>query len=292
MVYCKQALRAVDLVALLRSRGLRFINFDRAERYINCIGYHRLSAYFPPFYGSRNVFRPKVKFNDILCLYVFDRKLRLITLDPVQRIEVSIRTTISNYMSLKYNPFWYMDYKLFSDVAAYHKFIGILIKHTGKSSLDSMHSCRNFCSDAGMYQLPPSWMIAEELPLGCWSKLYEQLNNKQDKRNIADRFNFKWEDFLSWLKFITTLRNLLSHHRRFWNTTLPIQPVNLKRYAPDRGTGHGSYINFVVVWKLLRYISPNSHWNLRLNQHLQTSPFDIHYHMGFPTDWQELKFWK
>ncbi|MEG9533976.1 Abi family protein [Mannheimia indoligenes] len=52
----------------------------------------------------------------MLNLYIFDRELRLIVLDAIERIEVSIRTKISNEMSIQsQNPFWYIKEDYFQN---------------------------------------------------------------------------------------------------------------------------------------------------------------------------------
>lgn len=82
----------------------------KASECLSRIGYYRLSAYW---YSSRmsevytdpadnkqktrvlDDFRPGTKFSDALDFYVFDKKLRLLVLDALERIEVGIRTDIA-----------------------------------------------------------------------------------------------------------------------------------------------------------------------------------------------------
>lgn len=290
--YNKPALSALDLTALLRSKGLDITDAPKAERYLNTIGYYRLSAYFIPFYAQQDVFRQGVTFDDILSLYIFDRKLRLLTLDPVQRIEVAVRTAISNHMSLKYGPFWMMDYQLFENFSIYHQLIGIALKHATPKNNNLSLPCRHYFSAYGDYPLPPSWTLIEELPMGCWSKLFANLKNNQDKRAIAAHFSFSWRDFASWLQTATVLRNILAHHRRFWNVTVPILPANMPHYIQGGGTLQGPYVSFAVIMRLLAAFTHHSSWNKRLAAHMKTCPLDIHIHMSFPHRWQQLPFWQ
>ncbi|ASU15526.1 Abi family protein [Actinobacillus pleuropneumoniae] len=81
------------------------------------ISYYRFSAYTIPFQKLNNPnhhFKPNTTFDDILNLYIFDRELRLLVLDAIERIEVSVRTQISNVMGTQaQNPFWYMQESYF-----------------------------------------------------------------------------------------------------------------------------------------------------------------------------------
>lgn len=84
----KSALDAGELLKLLLQRGLIIPDQKRATHYLQTIGYYRLSVYFIPFKNSKDRFCPQANFEDILELYIFDRKLRLLALDPPERIEM------------------------------------------------------------------------------------------------------------------------------------------------------------------------------------------------------------
>src|SRR5690625_121561 len=59
------------------------------------IGYYRLSPYTIPFQkaGPEHRLRDGTSFDDVLDLYVFDRALRLVVMDALERIEVAVRAT-------------------------------------------------------------------------------------------------------------------------------------------------------------------------------------------------------
>ena len=88
---------------LLKERGLIVENEQKALGYLKTIGYYRLSGYLYSFrqFDSRN---PKYKldsfiedsqFDDVKELYMFDKKLRQMALDALERIEVALRVNIS-----------------------------------------------------------------------------------------------------------------------------------------------------------------------------------------------------
>lgn len=289
--YEKPALTPKELVALLRDKGLLIENAERAERYVKNIGYHRLSTYFSPFSSAEN-FAQNTTFDDILSLYIFDRKLRLLTLDPIQRIEIAVRAEISNHMSLEYGAFWFLDSTLFQDKDEHARFVENAKKCAGKSSKQSSQACRDYHLRYGDHELPPSWILIEELPMGCWSKIFSNLIRKQDKRAIADQFHFSWPDFHGWLHPLSIFRNLLAHHRRFWNCTIPVNPPKLEKYAKDCGPIQGSYKNFVVIMTMLKTFINQTQWPKHLAKILESCPLDIHQHMHFPQGWEDMPFWQ
>ena len=63
------------------------------------IGYHRLSAYIYPFYKrpkSELVLKEGITFEQVLTLYRFDKKLRILLFNEIEKIEVAIRSVLAN----------------------------------------------------------------------------------------------------------------------------------------------------------------------------------------------------
>lgn len=108
-----------DLAALLSQRGLIFDDKERVCQYIRNIGYYRLSAYFYPFLEipkERQVFKPESSFDAALRLYRFDKKLRLFIFNEIEKIEISLRSTLANVMAKEtHNIFWMTDGSLFAN---------------------------------------------------------------------------------------------------------------------------------------------------------------------------------
>jgi len=54
-------------------------------------------------------FLPNTSLKLLYDLYEFDRRLRLLVIDAIERIEVSVRAVISNYMGPTYGSHWYLE---------------------------------------------------------------------------------------------------------------------------------------------------------------------------------------
>lgn len=81
-------------VALLQQRGMHISNIAQAQFFLQHLNYYRLRAYWIPFEADcvTHKFKPGTCFDDVLILYNFDRELRLLILDSIERIEVSVRS--------------------------------------------------------------------------------------------------------------------------------------------------------------------------------------------------------
>lgn len=89
--YTKKALTCQEQIEQLISRGLIIEEPQKAIHYFSQISYYRLSAYMYPFLADKekHLFKPNVTFQNILDIYNFDRELRLLIMDAIERIEVS-----------------------------------------------------------------------------------------------------------------------------------------------------------------------------------------------------------
>ena len=110
----KQALDLAAQRSLLVQRGMIVADPARADHYLRFIGYYRLSGYWFPFQYRddspyHDNFRPGTDFETVLDRYVFDRRLRVLIMDAAERIEVAARTAISNALSERAGPHWYLD---------------------------------------------------------------------------------------------------------------------------------------------------------------------------------------
>ncbi|MFA1626344.1 Abi family protein [Rhizobium mongolense] len=124
-----------DQLDILISRGLQVDDEDKALEYLEKIGYYRLSGYWYPFREQTGPFirltdkfrKPKklkvetlrldrflnhASFQNAVDLYVFDKKLRLIALDALERIEVALRVDVSHTLG-KADKFAYLRPDLF-----------------------------------------------------------------------------------------------------------------------------------------------------------------------------------
>ena len=100
--YTKTYSSPSQLVTLLQSRGLHVENVARAGNYLRHIGYYRFSAYLYPLLTTPkedHVFKPGAAFNQALDMYRFDRHLRLLMFNEIEKIEVAVRSAIVNITS-------------------------------------------------------------------------------------------------------------------------------------------------------------------------------------------------
>jgi abortive infection bacteriophage resistance protein len=309
MKFEKPALPIPELLGKWRDRGLQIQDASEAEHYLRFIGYYRLSAYALPLQesvasvdaGVDKPFKVGASFGDILNLYRFDRELRLLFMDAIERIEVAVRTCIVNEMSLAHGPHWFMDAVHFNPNARrfkHHQFLDLVDKElkiaNGSKSPHKPHHevfINHYYDTYTEPYLPPAWMIAETLTLGTWSQIFENLRVTEKRKAIAYPLQTDERVLRNWLHALTYLRNLCAHHSRLWNRKLVIKPVITNRHAPFLKANDRCYSMAVVAEDLLRIIAPGTSWAQRLHHLLASHPYADPAAMGFPVGWESEPFW-
>lgn len=310
--YNKAPLSFRDQLELLKSRGLEVENEPKAITYLQSINYYRLSAYFLPYQKTKDNFNTGVTFKHIIRNYVFDRELRLLIFDCIERIEVAIRTQFIYCMALHYNDsHWQDDKDLF--IKPYHNKLGNLIdpysefqniiiraKKAKRPEVFIKHYIDEYDSPSN----PPSWMSFELLTMGELSFLYKGLKHKEDKKRIADFFDVHYTVFTSWLHTLTYVRNICAHHSRLWNKELAIEPDILKKpkgeWISERYENNSRVFYFICTLRyLLKRTNPGNSLKEKLQALFEKYPTVPVEYIGIPSDgkgnmldWKNEPLWK
>ncbi len=299
-VFSKPSLPIQELLQQWRQRGLVVVDERKAEHYLAVIGYYRLSAYTLPFQiqNSDHCFRQGITFEHILDLYEFDRELRLLVMDAVERIEIAFRSVLNNHMALNYGAHWYLNEQLFRRKYCHKSLLSTLERESQRSKEVFL---RHYRKQYDSPRLPASWMIVETLSFGQLSIIYENLVSQQDQKRIAQNFCIHAEVLRSWMQSLSYVRNLCAHHARLWNRELanapkiPQNPQNLwvcQDLKQEIDASRRIYLVFVVLMYLLSSMNLESRWRFRLKGLIERYPVAAKENMGIPKGWVDDPFWQ
>jgi abortive infection bacteriophage resistance protein len=279
----------------LKSRGLVINSDERAIDYLSNIGYFRLSAYFYPLLEqpkNQHIFKPNSNFETALNMYKFDRKLRVLLFNEIEKIEVAIRSTITDIVSHELNDvFWMTNPQYFMNRAKFDTTCENIIREVDRSSEDFITQFKQNYND----QYPPAWMIAEIAPLGVLCNVFTNLKDTSIKKKVAKRFGIQHEVFHSWILTLAGLRNRCCHHARLWNKKLILHPtIPIKTAFPfvkNMSDLDRMYCRLCIVKYFISTIAPNNKFTTKLKELLSHySNIDINA-MGFPADWEHEPLW-
>lgn len=102
--YDKPPLSLSAQLALLEERGMSIPDRPAAEHYLRHINYYRLAGYCLPFESdhANHRLQPGTCLDDVLNIYIFDRELRLLLLDAIERVETSVRAQWAYHLSTEH----------------------------------------------------------------------------------------------------------------------------------------------------------------------------------------------
>lgn len=120
MIYNKQTFTIVEHIQQLRNRGLQINDEELAIHYLSHVSYYRLAGYWWPMQSNKEThnFKPDSKFEDVVSLYNFDRELRILLFDVIEKIEISLRTKLIYHLSHEFDPWWFQNTTIFQDSGA------------------------------------------------------------------------------------------------------------------------------------------------------------------------------
>lgn len=299
MKFTKPALSIADQIALLERRGMVIPDRARAEHYLRHISYYRLRAYWLPFeqpapVNGDHMFRGGTSFEDTLALYVFDRHLRLLVMDAVERIEVSLRGAWAHHLAVKYGPHGYIDAAHYGRTDHYAKALAGLIEEIERSRDTFIVHYKTKYDDPA---LPPVWMAAEVMSLGQLSKWLGNLKLRADRQAIAKPYGLDESVLVSLAHHLAHVRNICAHHGRLWNKqftvtmAVPNSPGALK-LAMNPNATRKLYNTLAIIGYLIGIIAPGTEWRKHLVELLATCPLAEPTAMGFPADWAGRPAWR
>jgi abortive infection bacteriophage resistance protein len=285
--YLKPALSYDQQIDLLERRGLVIGDRARAMRWLSRTNYYRFSAYLFPFRNSDDTYAAGTSFDLICTTYNFDRKLRLLVMDAIERVEIWLRTAITYELAHHCGPFGYLQKDHFKRGFDHSAFMEKLREEQRRSNETFVvHYRKKY--DGENYL--PVWMVTELLTLGSLSHLYSALPLELKKR-IAASIKVDEKVLTGWLHSIGYVRNICAHHSRLWNRTLAIKPRCPKRWVYGRIDNGQIYLLLVVLGYVLGKIAPSSSWYSRLVQLMDLHPDIVATAMGFPGDWKSKEPW-
>jgi abortive infection bacteriophage resistance protein len=315
MPYSKPYLPVSDQVSLLVARGMRVDDSAKAERYLTRIGYYRLSAYWYLYRQPNGVrtrgddFVSGADFEHVLNLYVFDRKMRLLALDAIERIEIACRTAIAliigkrgaNAHLVASN----LDGRFTKHINRRHRKTAYAIwtEKLDKKFNDSKEDFANHFKSKYPGESPPIWIASELWDFGLLSHFLEGMKHA-DRVEVANMFNVAEPNvFCSWIRTLNFIRNLCAHHCRLWNHSLIDQPMMPKHGVMpmiDHLIGNTKsqerfYGGAVIIRYLLLQVSPDSDWAESFKSLVQTFPEDSILrlaHAGFTPSWDKESIWQ
>ncbi|WP_244891668.1 Abi family protein [Boudabousia liubingyangii] len=307
----KRATTFAEQLAILRERGME-VDEQLAEQWLKNVSYYRLSGYWygnrilEPNYSPKNpkrldTFKPGTTFEEIVKLYEFDRKLRTLIHDGMERIEVTLRARIGELLIHK-GPLSYQDPNLFRESFDHESWLKTTRGRVERAKQRSA-AIKHYDEHYDDY---PFWVLADVLDFSDLSQLYDGLL-LEDQRFISEGLGLKvnpeklmsstkksyyrQDPLARWCEQFTVVRNTCAHHSRLWNRHFTPASTNAFRTIPSldslpRSQSERLYGTLLMMAFILKSVSPGSSWIKKVislvENEFSVSPRRNTVEMGFP----------
>lgn len=307
-----------DQLAQLEKRGMGVEDRAAALDYLERIGYYRLSGYWYPMRAidtaaslaqgqavRSNTFVDGTRFEDVVRLYVFDKKLRLLALDALERIELAVRVDVAHLLGQR-------DPKAHENPACLHgNFAKRLIARgpdAGKTEYQVwlakyqalLHRARKepfVQHHKQQYGALPIWAAIEVWDFGLLSKLFAGMKHA-DQQTVGAIYGAPdGQTFAQWLRSLNFVRNVSAHHSRLWNLNVVERSAVPADWLATLDNSR-PFFYFSLMQQLLNVICPNSTWGQRVAELLEGGFPNTQNRvlslddLGAVTGWAEAKPWK
>lgn len=296
--YEKKALTYAEQAQQLIQRGL-VAELEELEYRLTSVSYYRLSGYLHP-YRKRDeeglvldAFHEETTLQTVWNIYCFDRKLRVLLLDAIERIEVSYRTKLVYAFSHLHGAFGHTEEQNLPKLEAekYLEWRLSLVEETRRSKEEfKKHFLKKYEE-----QNLPLWMVAELMSMGSLLTMFNGVA-PEIKREIASSYAIPDEVAFSWLRSLNGARNICAHHARMWNRELGYPPMLPNKAEEWMGELKPQQNRVGVILYICRYllakISRSSQWHTRVEALFTEYPDIPLEKMGLTDAWTKHPIWK
>lgn len=301
MIYSKSEITIQEQIDQLKSRGLIISNEGIAKKFLENISYYRLAGYWWPMQADKTLhtFKPNSTFENVLNIYNFDRELRILIFDVIERVEVGFRTKLIYHLSHELSPWWFEDSTYFKDAVEHNKTLNSLDRELQQTKeVFITEHYKKYHTDT---RRPPAWKTLEVVSFGVISKFYGNLKSTiGSKDSISAELGTVNHTFLpSWLQSIAQIRNICAHHGRLWNKNLPGRPKLLPNppmpwiaNVPAVNEHYMLYVHLCCMKYLMNTINPGNSFTQNLQDLLAKYPNIDPNALGMKTNWFNEPLWK
>ena len=296
-----------EQISILKSKDLTITDEETAKQVLLKENYFFISGYrhlLMRTYKDKK-FIKGATFEELYAIFNFDRHVRNICFKNILIIENNIKSIISYQLSKKYgfqeknylSPNNYTQDPL--KARQVHDVLNKMRKQlafNGKKHTATMHYLTN-------YGYIPMWILVKVLSFGLMSEFYCILKT-EDKQEIAELYNIKYEELEIFLYLLANFRNLCAHEDILYDhrtqRSIPNNEIHKKlqieKIENEYKYGKNDLFALIIIFKYMlredefrEMIREISYEIDILNGKINTVSIEtILNRIGFPINWKEI----
>ena len=297
-----------EQLKIFESKGLTINDREKAKNVLLRENYFFLNGYRFIFMVSNSdrKFLKNVTFDELYCMFCFDREFRNILFKNLLIVENNIKSIISYKLSIKYG-YKEKNYLKPSNFTSDRKEQRRVNDVLGKMNRQIRVNAQNHTATLhyiSNYGYIPLWVLVKVLSFGLINELYGILK-VEDQKEIADIYKVDVDNMIIYLALLANYRNLCAHEDIVFDhkTQRYISPTVYHEKLGIPKDEFGDYVYgkndiFALILILKQMLDPDKFAQMMNEINLKLQDFTwqvksininkLYDYMGFPDNYMEI----
>lgn len=278
-----------DLLAKAHNMGFKDALTGQAAHFFSKVGYEYAKGYFALFFDSGKPIE-NMSLMNVNKIILFDKAFKSLLMEYIGLFELQFRAQYSSALARGRGAFAHRNPKNFKDRTRFEQF---LRKYEAEFNRQMKNRNRTVINGYEKYGDVPAWTAVEIMSFGTLSMLYGNTKSRAIRDEVARSFNASMEEFASWTRALSSVRNVCAHFGQLCGKRLVSRPKKIPGIPGDNGNP------FYIVAILLKLLRENalfiqdvslSYELLMLRDVLQllNDNYEVLATCRIPADWQSI----
>lgn len=201
-----------ELIENIKNKNIKIKNEENVRKILETNNYYFIMGYKFAFKNQDGTYKENTSFEDIYSLYIFDKMLKLIILDPLLEIEQKLKTIYTNNYSSRYG-FKKEDIIESSNYDTTNQYLTDTIVNLEKQLNDFGNKNKAVMFYKNNHKFVPLWVYMKVLSFGTVRDMFyvSKTNDKDYMKNKLTDENISSSEIANILRLLVRVRNICCH---------------------------------------------------------------------------------
>ena len=201
-----------ELISNIKSKKINIKNEKNVRNILETNNYYFIMGYKFAFKNTNGTYKDNISFEDIYSLYIFDKTLKLIILDPILEIEQKLKTIYTNNYSCRYG-FKINDILNSNNYDLSNNYLSDTLSNLEKQLNDFGNKNKAIMFYKNNHSFIPLWVYMKVLSFGMIRDMFyiSKTNDKDYMKNKLTREKINSSDVANMLRLLVRVRNICCH---------------------------------------------------------------------------------
>jgi len=201
-----------QLINNIKSKKISIKDEDNVRNILETNNYYFIMGYKFAFKNVEGTYKDNTYFEDIYSLYIFDKMLKLIILDPILEIEQKLKTIYTNNYSYRYG-FKINDILDRNNYDLSNNYLNDTLSNLKKQLIDFGDKNKAVMFYKNNHSFIPLWVYMKILSFGMIRDMFyiSKSNDKDYMKNKLTNEKVNSADVANMLRLLVRVRNICCH---------------------------------------------------------------------------------